>query len=115
MALYVNSNISALNAQRQLMNSGNALDTSFKRLSSGLRINSAADDAAGFMCLAFLPRVDNEYEHPANPAHRLAHCDYAGDITAIIGRDTMVGMQFHPEKSQALGLRLIGTFLTWAP
>ncbi|MDD4862964.1 MAG: flagellin, partial [Alishewanella agri] len=38
MALYVNSNISALNAQRQLMNSGNALDTSFKRLSSGLRI-----------------------------------------------------------------------------
>ncbi|QOL27072.1 flagellin [Thalassotalea sp. LPB0316] len=47
MPLYVNSNISALNAQRQLMNSGNALDTSFKRLSSGLRINSAADDAAG--------------------------------------------------------------------
>ncbi|MEY3534330.1 MAG: imidazole glycerol phosphate synthase subunit HisH, partial [Pseudomonadota bacterium] len=51
----------------------------------------------------------------ANPAHRLAHCDYAGDITAIIGRDTMVGMQFHPEKSQALGLRLIGNFLTWTP
>ena len=47
IALYVNSNISAINAQRQLMNSGNALDTSFKRLSSGLRINSAADDAAG--------------------------------------------------------------------
>jgi imidazole glycerol-phosphate synthase subunit HisH len=51
----------------------------------------------------------------ANPAHRLAHCDYAGDITAIIGRDTMVGMQFHPEKSQALGLRLIANFLRWAP
>lgn len=47
MALYVNSNISSLNAQRQMMNSGNALDTSFKRLSSGMRINSAADDAAG--------------------------------------------------------------------
>ncbi len=47
MALYVNSNISSLNAQRQMMNSGNSLDTSFKRLSSGLRINSAADDAAG--------------------------------------------------------------------
>lgn len=47
MAMYVNSNISSLNAQRQMMNSGNALDTSFKRLSSGLRINSAADDAAG--------------------------------------------------------------------
>ncbi|MCQ8877384.1 flagellin [Pseudoalteromonas shioyasakiensis] len=47
MALYVNTNVSSLNAQRQLMNSGNALDTSFQRLSSGLRINSAADDAAG--------------------------------------------------------------------
>ena len=50
-----------------------------------------------------------------NPAHRLAHVDYAGDITAIIGRDTMVGMQFHPEKSQANGLRLIGNFLRWTP
>ena len=47
MALYVNSNVSSLNAQRQLMQSGNSLDTSFKRLSSGLRINSAADDSAG--------------------------------------------------------------------
>ncbi|GAB2924870.1 flagellin N-terminal helical domain-containing protein [Rheinheimera gaetbuli] len=47
MALYVNTNVSSLNGQRQLMNSGNALDTSFKRLSSGLRINSAADDSAG--------------------------------------------------------------------
>ncbi len=47
MALYVNTNVSSLNAQRQLMNSGNSLDTSFKRLSSGMRINSAADDAAG--------------------------------------------------------------------
>jgi flagellin len=47
MALYVNTNVSSLNAQRQLSNSGNALDVSFKRLSSGFRINSAADDAAG--------------------------------------------------------------------
>ncbi|CAM4082764.1 flagellin [Pseudoalteromonas ostreae] len=47
MALYVNTNVSALNAQRQLNNSGNALDTSFQRLSSGFRINSAKDDAAG--------------------------------------------------------------------
>lgn len=47
MALAVNTNVSSLNAQRQLMNSGNSLDTSFKRLSSGLRINSAADDSAG--------------------------------------------------------------------
>jgi len=47
MALYVNTNVSALNAQRQLERSGGDLETSFKRLSSGLRINSAADDAAG--------------------------------------------------------------------
>ncbi len=47
MSLYVNTNVSALNAQRQLINSGNSLDSSFKRLSSGFRINSAADDAAG--------------------------------------------------------------------
>ncbi|MBQ4836967.1 MULTISPECIES: flagellin [Pseudoalteromonas] len=47
MALYVNTNVSSLNAQRQLSNSGNSLDVSFKRLSSGFRINSAADDAAG--------------------------------------------------------------------
>lgn len=47
MALAVNTNVSALNAQRQLLTSGNSLDTSFKRLSSGFRINSAADDSAG--------------------------------------------------------------------
>ncbi|MCC4274497.1 flagellin N-terminal helical domain-containing protein [Marinomonas communis] len=47
MALYVNTNVSSLNAQRQMMQSGNTLDTAYKRLSSGLRINSAADDAAG--------------------------------------------------------------------
>jgi glutamine amidotransferase len=48
-------------------------------------------------------------------AERLAHCDYGGEITAIVGRGTMVGTQFHPEKSQAAGLRLIANFLTWRP
>jgi glutamine amidotransferase len=48
-------------------------------------------------------------------AERLAHCDYGGEITAIVGRDTMVGTQFHPEKSQAAGLRLIANFLNWRP
>lgn len=51
----------------------------------------------------------------ANPAERIAHVDYAGDITAIVGKDTMVGMQFHPEKSQHVGLKMIGNFLKWAP
>ena len=50
-----------------------------------------------------------------DPADLLAHVDYGGPITAIVGRGTVVGTQFHPEKSQAMGLRLIGNFLRWAP
>ncbi|HDX8379077.1 TPA: flagellin A [Aeromonas salmonicida] len=47
MALYINTNVSSLNAQRNMMNSTKSLDTSYTRLASGLRINSAKDDAAG--------------------------------------------------------------------
>jgi len=47
MSLFVNTNVSSLNAQRQLFTTGNNLSTAFERLSSGFRINSAADDAAG--------------------------------------------------------------------
>lgn len=51
----------------------------------------------------------------ANPAHLLAHADYAGPITAIVGKGNVVGTQFHPEKSQRTGLRLISNFLSWKP
>ena len=50
-----------------------------------------------------------------DPVHLLAHCEYGGPVTAIIGRDNMVGTQFHPEKSQSAGLRLIANFLNWKP
>ena len=50
-----------------------------------------------------------------DPAHGLAHVDHGGDIAAVVGRDTMVGLQFHPEKSQATGLRMIANFLAWSP
>jgi len=53
--------------------------------------------------------------HVTNSADRLAHVDYGGDVTAVIGRGTMLGMQFHPEKSQQAGLRMIANFLRWTP
>ncbi len=49
------------------------------------------------------------------PGERLAHVNYGADITAVVGRDNIVGTQFHPEKSQTTGLKMIANFLRWTP
>ena len=51
----------------------------------------------------------------SNPAERLASTDHGGPITAVVGRDNLIGVQFHPEKSQDTGLRMISNFLSWQP
>ena len=51
----------------------------------------------------------------ADPVQVLATCDYGGAFPAIVGRDNIVGVQFHPEKSQGLGLKLLSNVMSWSP
>jgi flagellin len=88
MALYVNTNASSLNAQRMMANSTNALDTSYKRLASGLRINSAKDDAAG---LQISDRLTSQI-NGLNQGNRNAQDGISMSQTAEGAMDEMITM-----------------------
>ncbi|MFP7571224.1 imidazole glycerol phosphate synthase subunit HisH [Marivita sp. S2033] len=71
-------------------------------------LEGIATGAHAYFVHSYQVRVDD-------PAQRVAHVDYGGDVTAIVARDTMIGFQFHPEKSAGTGLQMIANFLNWRP
>lgn len=98
MGLFVNTNVSSLNAQRQLFNSGQSLSTSFERLSSGFRINRAADDAAGLQIsdrLTTQVQGLNQAVRNANDAISLAQTAEGalGEVTSSLQRIRVLAVQ----------------------
>jgi glutamine amidotransferase len=59
--------------------------------------------------------VHSYHLKPEDRGDLVAEADYGGPVTAIVGRDNLAGTQFHPEKSQKLGVALIANFLKWKP
>jgi glutamine amidotransferase len=70
---------------------------------------------AGFEAATHAYFVHSYHYRLAQPADLVAVTNYGGHLAAIIGRENLIGTQFHPEKSQEAGLRLIGNFLRWRP
>ncbi len=83
--------------------------------------NGLTIDVAGHPVLAGLVDdthvcfVHSYHLRPENTRHVLASVEYGGSLAAVVGRDNLLGTQFHPEKSQSAGLRLLGNFLRWQP
>ncbi len=71
-------------------------------------VRNIADGAHAYFVHSFEMRA-------ADPKHVIARTGYGGPVTAIVGRDNIAGTQFHPEKSQAVGLTLLANFLKWRP
>jgi imidazole glycerol-phosphate synthase subunit HisH len=59
--------------------------------------------------------VHSHQFQPTDHRHLLGTCDYGGPVTAIVGRDNILGVQFHPERSQTYGLAFLRAFLDWRP
>ncbi len=70
---------------------------------------------AGLGAHTYVYFVHGYHFRPHDPKYLLARVDYGGPVAAVVGRDNLIGTQFHPEKSQAAGLALIGNFLRWRP
>jgi imidazole glycerol-phosphate synthase subunit HisH len=80
-----------------------------------LRPRAAHPVLAGLSAGTHAYFVHSYHFRPADAADLLAEMDYGGPLAAVIGRDNLIGTQFHPEKSQMAGLLLIANFLRWRP
>ena len=111
MAVYVNTNVSSLNGQRYLTNVQNSLNTTYTRLSSGLRINSAKDDAAGLQIADRLTSQINglnQGNRNANDGIALAQTIEGGldEISNMLQRIRTLAVQSgHPKRDQRLNRR----------
>ena len=86
-------------------------------IQSGPGLRAVPRDRATALAKALLDelKITDAAALQAAPGDVIAETEYGGAIAAMIGRDNMVGTQFHPEKSQAVGLQLLQNFARWRP